>query len=381
MHFSFFTSTLYLVILGIHVFMQLAAAILIYVKQHQPKNHAWLYIFIFFSASALASIGEFILTLASPSILDSYKVLDPILIFPGFYIFSLLFCYIIENMRPHWLTLRRWLLVFSPCIAMTIALVAMATRFDFIDYYHLRQFIREATLPDVIIRIGFASLYLPYCLGLIVLRFRWKNRHLQHYIDILITITVIMCISYIASRGLQIFAGYVVHEVLYLLLTIAVLYAEHYERLHIPMEQVRQYYSEDDKPTTTQVTLNHVITSLQKLMEQSDIWTDPELTGDKIVQMIGTNRTYIQLAAKQLGFANLSDMLRRRRIDYVCQRLRETPDVNIQDLFYEAGYKSRTTAWRHFLQIVGETPSEFIEKLKHKVTPNKFNILEEDHKK
>ena len=75
---------------------------------------------------------------------------------------------------------------------------------------------------------------------------------------------------------------------------------------------------------------------------------------------------YIQQAAKQLGFANLSDILNRRRIDYVCRQLRKDPNTSVQTLFVDAGYRSRTTAWRHFTSIVGCTPREFVERQSNK---------------
>lgn len=51
-----------------------------------------------------------------------------------------------------------------------------------------------------------------------------------------------------------------------------------------------------------------------------------------------------------------------RPIDYVCQQLRKDPNIPVQTLFIDAGYRSRTTAWRHFTTIVGCTPSEFVER-------------------
>jgi AraC-like DNA-binding protein len=146
------------------------------------------------------------------------------------------------------------------------------------------------------------------------------------------------------------------------MLSVIVVYFEHYERIHVPLEKVRDYYMWDQLPCTTQNTVNAVAQSLLRLMDDSTIWQDSELTGDKIVHLVGTNRTYIQQAAKQLGFANLSDMLNRRRIDYVCQQLRQDPNTPIQTLFTEAGYRSRATAWRHFTSIVGCTPREFVER-------------------
>ena len=182
------------------------------------------------------------------------------------------------------------------------------------------------------------------------------------YINILVLVTTLLCISYVFSRGLQLYLGYITHEILYLLLSVVIIYFEHYERLHVPLEKVRDYYTWDQLPHTTQNTVDAAAQALQRLMNDPAVWQDSDLTGDKIVHLVGTNRTYIQQAAKKLGFANLSDMLNRRRIDYVCQQLRKDPNTPIQTLFIDAGYRSRTTAWRHFTSIVGCTPREFVER-------------------
>ena len=75
-------------------------------------------------------------------------------------------------------------------------------------------------------------------------------------------------------------------------------------------------YTWDQLPHTTQNTVDAAAQALQRLMNDPAVWQDSELTGNKIVHLVGTNRTYIQQAAKQLGFENLSDMINRRRIYY-----------------------------------------------------------------
>ena len=99
MHFTDYTSIINLVILGIHIFVQLAAAILIYVKQHDPKNRSWKYIFVFFVVSAIASTVEIALVTNQSFEPNSYKLLDPLINIPGFYIFAVLLCYIIELLQ------------------------------------------------------------------------------------------------------------------------------------------------------------------------------------------------------------------------------------------------------------------------------------------
>ena len=126
MHFNDSTSIINLIVLGIHVFVQLAAAILIYIKHHEPQNRSWKYIFVFFVVSAIASTVEIALVANQEFAPQSYKLLDPLINIPGFYIFAILLCYIIELLHPHWLNFKRILLLFLPsmiCAAVVLLFV------------------------------------------------------------------------------------------------------------------------------------------------------------------------------------------------------------------------------------------------------------------
>lgn len=360
MHFSYIDSIYNLIILGIHVFVQLTAAVLIYIKHHGPQDRSWRYIFAFFIISTLASVGEIILITHNTVPLDYYKILHPTIIIPGFYIFMLLLCYITEVINPRWLNFKRAAILFLPSAVLALYVMYYVYIGEITNIYSISRLTTEITTPNVLARILFISMYIPYAIMMIVMRFKWKNPRIQKYIDVLVLYVVLMGASYIFSRGLQTFEGYIIHELLYLLLTITIIYTEHYERLNIPLESVRTYYQQPDVLDNTMITVNVVAHNLRELMNDPTIWQDPELTADKIVKLVGTNRTYIQHAARQLGFANLSDMVHRRRIDYICECLRKDPNANIQDLFWDAGYRSRATAWRRFTNIVGRTPTEFI---------------------
>lgn len=362
MHFTYSTSIFNLIILGIHVFVQLAAAILIYVKHHEPQDRSWRYIFLFFGISAIASTIEIALVTSQSFNLNSYLLINPLINIPGFYIYAILLCYIIERLRPQWLNFKRLLLLFLPSLICAIIILGFILTGNITQLYNISELNTHIHQSNIIIRLVFLGLYLPYSVYLIILLIQQHTAHARKYHNTLVTITTLLCISYIFSRGLQLYLGYIIHEILYLLLSVIIVYHEHYERIHLPLEKVRDYYTWDQVPHTTKITIAMAAEKLKDIMEDPKIWQDSELTGDKIVHLIGTNRTYIQQAAKQLGFANLSDMLNHKRIDYVCQQLRKDPNASIQTLFEEAGYRSRTTAWRHFTSIVGCTPSEFVER-------------------
>ena len=372
MHFNDSTSIINLIVLGIHVFVQLAAAILIYIKQHEPQNSSWKYIFVFFVVSAIASTVEIALVTNQEFAPQSYKLLDPLINIPGFYIFAILLCYVIELIRPHWLNLKRLILIFLPSLIAAVGVLFFVVKGDITVLSSMRELKEHVDAPNIIARMVFLGMYIPYAVYLIAVRTRTTANQASKYYDILVTITVCLCLSYLFSRGLQLYLGYIIHEILYLLLSVVIIYFEHYERLHVPLEKVRDYYTWDQLPHTTQNTVDTVAQTLRKLMDDPAVWQDSELTGDKIVHLVGTNRTYIQQAAKQLGFASLSDMLNRRRIDYVCQQLRKDPNTPVQTLFVDAGYRSRTTAWRHFTSIVGCTPREFVERQPDRTENNKI---------
>ena len=365
MHFSYIESIYNLVLLGIHIFVQLVAAVLIYIKRHEPKDRSWRYIFTFFTLSALASVVEMFMIMHNAIVLDFYKLLNPSIIIPGFYIFALLICYILELTNPRWLTVMRAIVLFLPSIILAGYVIYYYSVGDITNIYSVARLKAVSDTPNVIARIVFMLVFVLYPIMLVVLRFKWKKPQLQKYIDVLILFAALLCVSYILSRGLQIFSGYLLHELLYILITIGVLYFEFYERLHIPLETVRTYYEQPEVPNNTLITVNVVANNLRELMNDDSVWRDPELTADRVVQLVGTNRTYIQHAARQLGFANLSDMVHRRRVDYICECLRKDPNANIQNIFWDAGYRSRATAWRNFTNIVGCTPTDFV----YRITP------------
>ena len=241
MNFTYLTSVLYLVILGIHVFMQLAAASLIYIKHHTPNNHRWYYIFFFFAASTISSVIEMVMALENSNILESYKLFSPIVIIPGFYIFFLLWCYIIELIRPHWLTIKRALLILLLSVIIAIPIVVLSAISEMSNIYSIAQLRTHISEPEVYIRLAFVALFIPYCVGLIYMRYKHENPAIQKYIDLLIACLVMMVCSYIVSRCMQYFVGYIIHEVFYLMISVFIVYAEHYERLHVPLEKVRDY--------------------------------------------------------------------------------------------------------------------------------------------
>jgi AraC-like DNA-binding protein len=171
--------------------------------------------------------------------------------------------------------------------------------------------------------------------------------------------TIILSFTYIGSRGLQFFYAYVAHELIYILITLFLVRLECKERFHRATQQHNNPSSIKPQIFVPENTMEHLVNALNEVISNPDVWQNPDLTIDDIARIVGTNRTYLQMAAKYKGYASVMDMIHHIRIEYVCQQLRTVSSPQIQNIFYDAGYRSRTTAWRNFVNIMGCTPTEF----------------------
>ena len=116
-----------------------------------------------------------------------------------------------------------------------------------------------------------------------------------------------------------------------------------------------------EEPEQKPDVITEVSQRIQMALENPDIWQNPDLTQDDLVRMVRTNRRYLQLGIKQLGYDSYPDMINRRRVAYIQEQLHDDPAQNLQSLFYDAGYRSRTSAWRNFTAIAGCSPTEYCE--------------------
>lgn len=106
-------------------------------------------------------------------------------------------------------------------------------------------------------------------------------------------------------------------------------------------------------------TRNKMFIKLEKYMTEKKAWRDPDITMSSLVRYVSTNRTTFALIMKENGFDNYSCYINQYRVKDFIELYSSNKTENYQDLFYDAGFRSRATALRNFKQITGMTPSEY----------------------
>lgn len=355
-----FTTRIILFCLVVHVIVETIAACIMLKNRDKLNDRARKYITVFFITSAIASLVEIFLVIVNPLGPNVYRLIDTKVILCGFLIFALLMFYCVELLRPHWLNAKRIFYIMLPWLLLVVALIIGAVYGkQILVIYTIEQLGENLFQPDVFIRLLLVLLFVPYAIWLFVIDFNWRYSSVSRKTtNIIVAMTIILCFTYIGSRGLQFFYAYVAHELIYILITLFLVRLECKERLS---HATCQYTTSPSKPkiTLSDNTMEHLVNALDEVISNPYVWQNPDLTIDDIARIVGTNRTYLQMAAKYKGYVSAMDMIHHIRIEYVCEQLRTVSSPQIQNIFYDAGYRSRTTAWRNFVNIMGCTPTEF----------------------
>ena len=102
-----------------------------------------------------------------------------------------------------------------------------------------------------------------------------------------------------------------------------------------------------------------MLRSLKKLMEDDQLFLNPNLTIEDIASELGTNRVYISRVVNQLMHETFRDYVNRLRIRYAKQYMRQNPAHNQEAVATSCGYQDAASFNRKFHQLTGMTPREW----------------------
>ena len=155
-----------------------------------------------------------------------------------------------------------------------------------------------------------------------------------------------------------------IHLLICILFVVTVTYEELFIRFETPCREnlqsvtnVSDILSElvaDIKP------VEPLIEQLRLLMDDEEIWRNPNLDLSYLALRLKTNRSYLSKAIQNDGYKNFSDMINRKRVAEFLKLADAGLVVNIQDSFFYVGFRSRETALRCFKKYVGMSPTDYL---------------------
>lgn len=336
-------------------------------RRANKKPRTYLTIFYILSAS-LISIRLLSIYRQGASV-SEYPILPVYSLCGGLLCISLFFLYSIEVVSPGWLSLRRALLLLLPPV-VAAALALFTIPFDFRELSSAVQVWEYIAEPNVWFRvlILFACI-IPYSLILIFIPHNWKKSSAD-------SLWILTCT--LGAQGISLlftllmltgsFLAGAIHITCYTVFLAWIAYQELYLRLTasaVGKTATADAVAAPEKSVAAvpqpQPAANPLWERLVFQMDEKELWRAPDLTLEDLSKSLYTNRTTLSALIQQHGYSGYSEFINRRRIKAFTEAVNSGKSVNTQQLFYEAGFRSKSTALRNFRLYMGCTPSKYIQ--------------------
>lgn len=275
----------------------------------------------------------------------------------------MLYLYPMEAINAGWLTWKRALRLFLPGMLVVVAVLAGRPYFRELESFqevwvYIGEFnvwLRVGVMLVVIPLYSVLLLFIPYN----SMKSRVCNRWILVY-TIKIQLIGVLFMLFILT-GSSLFSS--LHILAGIVVAVSATYQEVFIRFKaphkipesvLPVETLRTEVPEEVREG------NPLIGRLAVLMDEEQVWRNPDLTLPSLALLLHTNRSYLSRAIQEAGYKNFSDMLNRRRVTECLKIVDSGKRVNVQDVFFSVGFRSRETALRSFKKYTGVSPTDYI---------------------
>lgn len=99
-----------------------------------------------------------------------------------------------------------------------------------------------------------------------------------------------------------------------------------------------------------------LVERMKEALTDRKIYTDSEVSIDKLAKYLGTNRSTLSPLINQTYEMNFKTLIATLRIEEAKRMLLKDPTLPIEIIAYQCGFKDKVNFFRRFKEITGETP-------------------------
>ena len=114
-----------------------------------------------------------------------------------------------------------------------------------------------------------------------------------------------------------------------------------------------------EKPTEAEESRLNLMGQMSTLIEEKELYRRKNLRITDVASELATNKTYVSVLLNNLSGESFTTMITRYRVQYAQKLLREHPEMLLDEVAESSGFSSRTTFFRSFKALTGQTPQEW----------------------
>lgn len=267
--------------------------------------------------------------------------------------------YPVAVVKPEWLTPLRFTYLFLPTLILAFVYLSFTYKWTLLS--STADIWANIGQPDVIARLASLVIMIPYCFILLMLPYNYRNSSASKSWIVYYTLGVFaICLTHIA---LMLTNNGILLIILPLMVSTFYVFSTEYE-LKDRLRPDGKTADVTPEPEPSAALESDLWVRVCRLMDTEEVWKDPDLSMSSLSRLCVTNVTYLSRIIQQETGHGFKELVNAKRVASVAAQLRENPDIDIQSAFFNAGFRSRTTAWRNFKEITGKTPADYRQDLK-----------------
>ena len=131
----------------------------------------------------------------------------------------------------------------------------------------------------------------------------------------------------------------------------------------LPQHETEEYDRQASESTGTmsnyEIDNHHIFERLDRQINNEQLFLNPDLTRDDLLRIAHTDKNRLAKIMQQHEFANTSDYINRKRLEYAATQLNSHPEYTINAIAESCGLPNVPTFNRLFRKNFGMTPTEF----------------------
>lgn len=341
----------------------LACSIILWSRRKQTGDNSRIVLSAVCFTCVIWSVGKYFEYIGHPDKNIYTEILSPEHCFTGLLCLMLYFFYPVIILRPKWFTWQRVMLFILPWLLLSLPYLM---QMPFRSLANAGDILTYMTEFNVWWRLLTVGIIIGYMVLLQMLPYNWRessadNQWVRRYVWA-IAVMAVLYFGYQLTLWMPIHMAHQVYVGLFFV------YYTHFElevRL-LPVSDKKLEEKYEDLPPSqvaSSTSANNLWHRIVQEVDRKETWKNPDLTVTMLAQIVGSNKTYVHKAFSENADTTYNDYINRCRVEFIAAELRKKPNQNLEDLFYRAGYRSRTTAGRNFKDIMGVTPSDYVASL------------------
>lgn len=337
----------------------LACSILLWSRRKQTGDRSRIVLSAVCFTCVIWSVGKYFEYIGHPDKNIYTEILSPEHCFTGLLCLMLYFFYPVIILRPKWFTWQRVMLFILPWLLLSLPYLMQMPFRSLANAGDVLTYVTEFNVWWRLLTVG---IIVGYMVLLQMLPYNWRESSADNlWVRRYVWAIAVMAVLYFGYQLTLWMPFHMAHQVYVGLFFV---YYTHFElevRL-LPVSDKKLEVKYEDLPplqVASSTSANNLWQRILQEVDRKEAWKNPDLTVTMLARIVGSNKTYVHQAFSENSHTTYNDYINRQRVEFIAAELRKKPNQNLEDLFYRAGYRSRTTAGRNFKDIMGVTPSDY----------------------